>query len=87
MAIESKLQSKIKNYLKRKGWLVNKISLCSITGWPDLLCLKGKFILIEVKAKGRKPTKLQLYTHSQIRNHGGEVYVIDTWESFMLLGL
>ncbi len=88
MAQESKLQKKVKNSLKRKGWLVVKIMLCSQNGWPDLQCLKsGKFILIEMKAKGEEPDPLQEYVHDLIRNHGGEVYTVDSWEDFLKLNL
>lgn len=87
MAAESKLQSRIVRHLKRNGWLVTKHTVTSRTGWPDLEAIKFRTVRIEVKALGRKPTKLQEFTHSQIRNHGGEVFVVDSWEAFMELHL
>ncbi len=84
MKEESKLQTKIIKYLKSKGWLVNKISLCSVTGWPDIYAIKNRMspIHIEAKAKGKKPTPLQEYVHAQISEHGGVVWVIDNFEEF-----
>lgn len=80
---EGKEQTKIRSYLRKEGWLVNKISLCSVTGWPDLLCVKnGKVILIEVKAPGKKPTYLQEYTHQLIREYGLLVFVFDSFTAF-----
>ncbi len=88
MAQESKLQKKVRTALKRKGWLVNKIMLCSQNGWPDLYILKnGRTVLIEMKAAGKKPEPLQLYIHAQIRLHGGEVYKVDRWEDYLALDL
>lgn len=88
MAQESKLQKKVRNSLRRKGWLVVKIILCSQNGWPDLQILKGsRWVLLEMKAKGEKLKPLQEYVHEQIREHGGEVYKIDSWEDYLALKL
>jgi hypothetical protein len=89
MAQESKLQTKVRNSLKRKGWLVNKIILCSVNGWPDLDALSptGRRVLLEMKAKGKKLDPLQEYVHEQIRQRGGEVYKIDSWADYLALNL
>lgn len=88
MAGESRLQKKIKNSLQRKGYLVNKIMLCSRPGWPDLCAIrKGRVVWIEVKDAGEKPEPLQEVVHEQIRAFGGIVYWVDTWEKFLELGL
>ena len=88
MAVESKLQTKIRRYLKRKGWLVTKHMLTSTNGWPDLEAVKsGRTVRLEIKAKGKKLEPLQEYVHAQIILHGGEVFWADSWEAFLKLKL
>lgn len=88
MAAESKLQTRIRNYLTKNGWLVVKHMLTSKPGWPDLEAIKdGRTIRIEVKSEGEDAEPLQKYKHYQIRKHGGEVYTVDTWEKFLEINL
>ena len=48
------------------------------SGVPDILaCYKGRFIGIECKANGGKPTALQLHNLNLIRNSGGIALVIN----------
>jgi hypothetical protein len=49
---------------------------------PDRLCLLpgGRVLFIEVKAPGKKPTKLQDLEHRKLRSLGFEVLVIDNKE-------
>lgn len=80
---EGKLQDKIVRYLKKTGWLVNKVTICSLNGWPDLLIMKyGIILFIEVKAPGEVPDDLQLVVHKQIKAHGGRVIVANNFEQF-----
>ena len=47
-------------------------------GVPDFICChKGKFLAIETKAKGNKPTARQLEHIKQINNHNGLALVIN----------
>ena len=47
-------------------------------GVPDfLVCYKGRFIGIECKANGNKPTALQMFNLCEIRRCGGTGLVID----------
>jgi hypothetical protein len=46
-----------------------------------LLCVGGKFVAIETKAPGKKPTDRQKLVIGQITRAGGVVFVIDTVES------
>jgi len=88
MASEAKLQSRIHKHLKTKGWLPNKIMICSVNGWPDTLAIKkGRVVFIEHKAKSKKLKPLQVYVHEVMKLHGAEVYMVDSWESFMELKL
>ena len=48
------------------------------SGVPDfLVCYKGTFVGIEVKANGNKPTALQMHNLVKIREAGGYGFVID----------
>jgi hypothetical protein len=42
-----------------------------------LLCVNGRFLAIETKAPGKKPTDRQKLVIGQIRRAGGTVFVID----------
>jgi hypothetical protein len=42
-----------------------------------LLCVNGRFLAIETKAPGKKPTDRQKLAIGQIRRAGGTVFVID----------
>lgn len=42
-----------------------------------IVCYRGKFIGIETKAPGKKPTPRQELTIKQMRDGGGMVFVID----------
>lgn len=48
------------------------------SGAPDfLVCYRGKFIGIECKANGNKPTALQYSNLKAIQDNGGESLVVD----------
>ena len=42
-----------------------------------ILCVKGKFVAIETKAPGKKPTPLQKSTIAEMQKAGAVVLVID----------
>jgi len=55
------------------------------SGIPDIVCCyKGKFIGIECKAHGNKPTALQQSNLEEIVNNGGIAIVIDETSVFNL---
>ena len=78
-------ESVIETYLATKmiaigGWSI-KLYAMSIKGIPDRLTLfKGKATFVELKAPGRKPTKLQLFIHAKLAKYGFKVLVIDSKE-------
>lgn len=81
---EADIQKKIMDAHRERGWWVTKLIQTTSNGVPDLLLIKsGRSILIEVKYKGKKPSPLQLYVHSQIEAAGGNVFVTDN-EFFLL---
>jgi hypothetical protein len=88
MAGESKLQTKIRERLEKSGWLVVKIKLCTKNGWPDLELLKnGHTVYLEIKDEGEDLDPLQVYRHQEIKDHGGEVHTVDTFDEFLKLKL
>ena len=55
------------------------------SGVPDIVCCyKGKFIGIECKAHGNKPTALQQSNLEEIVNNGGIAIVVDDTSVFNL---
>ena len=55
------------------------------SGVPDIVCCyKGKFIGIECKANGTKPTALQQSNLEEIVNNGGISIVVDETSVFNL---
>lgn len=74
--LETYHQRKIKQWLKKNGWLVIKLRATDPPSFPDLLALKnGKAWFIEVKRPGEQPTKLQLKKHEQLKKQGFKVSV------------
>lgn len=83
MALEKKIENKIKAHLKSIGAYVIKHhgNKFSQVGVPDLLvCYKGRFIGIEVKTPDGKPTALQLHNIEEIQKSGGVAFIADNLE-------
>ena len=76
--LESKIQAKIINQLKKNGWLVIKIIKCNINGMSDLICFKnGKTVFIEVKNENGKQSEIQKYVQKQIELQGFQYLLIN----------
>lgn len=68
----------IRKECERRGWFVFKVhgSAFQMPGLPDLVvCAEGRFLGIEVKRPGGKPTAVQDAVHAAIRRAGGQVIV------------
>lgn len=79
MAGEKTFENKVKLYLKEKGAYFIKThgDRFSKVGVPDLIvCYKGLFIGIELKASNGKPSELQLYNLREIEKSGGISYLL-----------
>lgn len=78
---EAKLQDYVIKRLKKLPEIkVIKIADRFTKGISDLLlCVRGKFVAIELKVGSNKPTKLQLYFLEEIKNAGGIVGIAYTW--------
>lgn len=88
MAAEKNFENRVKKFLKDNGcWLLKYWGGAAFTksGIPDLLvCCKGMFIGIELKAPKGKPSDLQIYNLRQIDRAGGYAVLLypDHWELF-----
>lgn len=77
---EQKVKAKIRLTLRNLGhWYCTPIgSAFGHAGIPDfLVCARGRFVGIEAKAAGGRLTALQSKVHSDIRQGGGVVLMID----------
>lgn len=77
---EGKVKKKVKDILDLYGayWTMPIGTGWGNAGVPDFVaCYKGKFIGIECKANGNKPTALQLSNLDQIIEAGGHSLIID----------
>lgn len=65
---------------KQNGLLCLKYSNPNQSGYPDRLLVlpSGRVIWVELKSKGRKPTKLQQLRHERLACMDHRVYVIDS---------
>lgn len=75
--LESVIQRNIIKRYEAEGYLVIKIGLCNLNGFPDLMLLKdGKAIFVEVKRPGQQPRPLQEYRLKQLRDAGFDAFVM-----------
>lgn len=75
-------KEKVKAMLKEFGiwYFMPSAGKFGKAGVPDFVCcVNGKFLGIETKTLGEKPTELQEKTHRKIRESGGRVSVIDEY--------
>jgi Holliday junction resolvase len=80
MAAEKNFENKVKAFLKSQGcWFIKYWGGGQFTkaGVPDLLvCCKGKFLGVELKASTGRPSELQLYNIEAIKRAGGIALVL-----------
>ena len=79
---EKVIEQKLVSEVKMRGGVCPKWVSPSFGGMPDRLVFlpKSKFGMVEVKAPGGKPRKLQEARHRMFRQLGFEVYVLDSAE-------
>lgn len=74
---ESDIQARIIKRFRKEGYIVVKVGLCNMPGFPDLMLLKdGVASFIEVKQPGYRPRPLQEYRINELRKAGFEVRVL-----------
>ena len=76
---ESDIERKLVNKTKARGGIAFKFVSPGQSGVPDRLVRLpgGKIGLVEVKAPGKQPRKLQVHMHKLLRGLGFKVYVLD----------
>jgi len=75
---ESEIETKVCNHAKYLGWLCYKWVSPGNRSVPDRIFFRnGKTIIIEFKAEGKKPTKLQQKTINKLQDQCIPTYVID----------
>ena len=81
MTKEQDIQTKIMDYISSIGGLpikFNNIGIYAKAGVSDILaCIKGRFVAIEVKKPGNKPSKLQENFINGINSIGGVAFWVD----------
>lgn len=87
---EKAFENKVKKYLKDRGAWVLKTWSNGVqrSGIPDLLvCWRGYFMGIELKAENGRPSPLQLYEIDEIGKAGGFAIVLypSGFEEFQLM--
>lgn len=82
--LEKNLQQKIMQFCKQNAILCVKVDSTSTRGWPDLLVLLpcGLVLFVELKTVTGQLSKLQEFTHQQIKSKKGKVYVIRELQEF-----
>lgn len=81
MSKEQDIQTKIMDYISSIGGLpvkFNNIGIYAKAGVSDILaCIKGRFVAIEVKKPGNKPSKLQENFINGVNSIGGLAFWAD----------
>ena len=84
--MKKQVENIVRQYLvkrcKESGLLCLKYSNANTTGYPDrLVCLPHcNVVWVELKSKGKKPTKLQEIRHQELQDLGHQVFVISSKE-------
>ena len=84
---EKYLERKLSEAVKRLGGESIKLEARLRAGLPDrmLLLPNGLIVFVELKTKGKKPTRIQTLTHDRFRELGFRVEVIDNYNSLLKL--
>lgn len=78
---ESVIEKRLVRRCRESGIYCRKWASPGQRGVPDrILLYDGKWFAVELKAPGKKPTKLQTHEILKIRKQGGHVLVIDCEE-------
>ena len=82
MAKEQDIQTAIMNYISSIGGLpvkFNNMGIYAKAGVSDILaCIKGRFVAIEVKRPGKKPSDLQERFLDAVNTIGGLAFWADS---------
>lgn len=80
MSPERKIEAHLVKLAKRYGWFCRKIRWIGRNGCPDRLLISpdGRVLWVELKAPGKRPTKLQAKEHHELVYHHQHVRVVDS---------
>jgi hypothetical protein len=81
---EGKVKAEVRKQLRPLARLWEFMPVQNGMGKPALdflLCVNGRFIAIETKAKGKKLTTRQEHTKAEMEAAGAKVFVVDDVES------
>jgi hypothetical protein len=80
MSPERKVEAHLVKLAKQRGFLCRKLRWIGRNGAPDrvLFTPKGLVIWVEVKAPGKRPSRLQEAEHTRLRMFNQLVYVVDS---------
>lgn len=82
MTPEKKIENHLVKRVRKEGGEALKFYSQFSTGYPDRIVMLpgGRTFWVELKAPGKKPTKLQTEMHEKLRKLGQVVLVIDSKE-------
>ena len=77
---ESTIERHLRFRVHHAGGLCVKFIPTAYAGFPDRIVLmpRAKITFVELKAPGKKPTKLQLFVHEKLQALGFRVLVLDS---------
>lgn len=79
---ELAIEESVTKFAKKMGWLSFKFTSPGNRGVPDRIYFKsGRTLLIEFKAPGKKPTKLQEHVINRLKENGIETHVVNCKET------
>ena len=83
--LEKEIEKYLREQVKLRGGIAFKFISPGNVGVPDRMVLfpNGKIIFIELKATGKKTSKIQDVQIKRIRDLGFDVYVIDSKEEVL----
>ena len=84
---EKSIERYLFDRVRQAGGVCLKYSNPNMDGYPDRVALLpgGVSVWVELKSRGRKPTKLQMLRIESLRLMGHRVYVIDSREGVDLM--
>ena len=78
---ESTIEKAVNKHARALGWLAYKFTSPSCSGFPDMIYFReGYTLLIEFKALGKLPRKLQQHHIDKLKAQLIPVYIIDNIE-------
>lgn len=83
MLSEKQVEARLRKRIKAAGGMALKFVSPGYSGVPDRLVFMpgGQIYLVELKAPGKKPTKLQEKVRDRFKGLGFRYYVIDSYQA------